>query len=372
VKRWLVVLAACGAAPKPPAPVPLVATAPIDVQASAVVEQGDALYVLAGHVAMIVRGGIVAARAEFPRRWVAGASIPAPDGDGRWAIAVDEDGVPWHLTLSGERDAIADRFGLAGAKINAIAASGSTFAVDLGEAIAYSTDGKQLQRAVTGRTAALAVARGTLARVATGTKGIPDHLEVWDLAHGTRVMYAVAPKGVAFLDADSDHPRLVATTMDKLWVETNGQLVPQDMPTVPAALVARGTRAWLSSGLGQLFVLDGDRVLPARSEAHRAVVLAASTTGDAWVTTDRGLVRYSRTATDSAWDTQVAPVFQRVCSHCHLPGGEAGIDLSTAASWTADLAEIRHRVLETRTMPPAGTDLSDADRAALEHYLARH
>jgi hypothetical protein len=300
---------------------------------------------------------------------VRGASIAAPDGDGRGVIAIDEDGVPWHLTLSGERDAVADRFGLAGAKIIDIAASGSTFAVDLGEAIAYSTDGKQLQRAVTGRSHDLAVARGTLARVATGTKGIPDHLERWDLAHGTRVMYAIAPTGVAFLDADSDHPRLVAATMDTLWVETDGKLVPHAMPNVPAALVARGTRAWLSSGLGQLWVLDGERVVPARSDAHRAVVLAASTTGDAWVTTERGLVRYSRVATDSAWDSQVAPVFQRVCSHCHLPGGSADIDLSTVAAWRGNRAEIIRRVLVTRTMPPAGTDLGDGERRALETWL---
>ena len=33
----------------------------------------------------------------------------------------------------------------------------------------------------------------------------------------------------------------------------------------------------------------------------------------------------------------------------------------------AGAAEIARRVLVTRTMPPAGTDVSDADRAALAH-----
>ncbi|MGE5181480.1 MAG: c-type cytochrome, partial [Acidobacteriota bacterium] len=75
-------------------------------------------------------------------------------------------------------------------------------------------------------------------------------------------------------------------------------------------------------------------------------------------------------AADAAWQAQIAPVFQRVCAHCHLPGGEAGIDLSTAAAWASERAEIVRRVLETRTMPPAGTELTDADRAALEHWAS--
>ena len=100
-------------------------------------------------------------------------------------------------------------------------------------------------------------------------------------------------------------------------------------------------------------------------------LLAASRTGDAWLATERGLVRAAPGGMhdDPAWLAQVAPVFQRVCAHCHLPGGEADFDLSTAAAWQADRAELVRRVLVTRTMPPAGTELSDADRAALEAWL---
>ena len=365
MKRLLLLVAACGAVAKPPPPVALTAAAPIDVQATAVVEQGDALYVLSGKIAMIVRGGIVATRAEFPRAWIGGASIAAPDGDGRWVVAIDDEGVPWHLTLSGEREAVADRLGLGGAKLVAIAATGTTFAVDLGDAIAYTTDGVHLSRIAVGATRTLAVARGVLARVAKAGK-----LERWDLAHGTRTSFAISPTHVAFLDADTDHPRLVAADGDKLWIESDGRLVPQHLPALAMELAAHGKRAWIAAA-GALYVLDGDRVMPTRTSDHRTVLLAAATAGDAWLATERGLVRYSRGASDAdpLWQAQVAPVFQRVCSHCHLPGGEAGIDLSTPGSWAGDRDEIRRRVLVTRTMPPAGTDLSDSDRAALEHWL---
>jgi mono/diheme cytochrome c family protein len=370
VKRLLLLIAtcgagACGAAAKPPQPLALTAAAPIDTQATAVVEQGDALYVLSGKVAMIVRGGIVATRAEFPHAWIGGASIAAPDGDGRWVVAIDDEGIPWHLTLSGEREAIADRFGLGGTKLVQLAASGTTFAADLGDVIAYTTDGVHLSRVTVGPTRTLAVARGVLARVAKAGK-----LERWDLGNRTRTTYAISPTHVAFLDGDTDHPRIVAADGDTLWVERDGKLRPQHLPRVAVELAAHGTRAWIAAA-GELYMLDGDHVQPARTSDHHTVLLAAATAGDAWLATERGLVRYSRNASESdpLWQSQVAPVFQRVCSHCHLPGGEAGIDLSTAASWASDRDEIRRRVLVTRTMPPAGTELGDADRAALEHYL---
>ena len=84
------------------------------------------------------------------------------------------------------------------------------------------------------------------------------------------------------------------------------------------------------------------------------------------------LVRYSpdRASDDPAWQASIAPVFAHVCGHCHVPGGEAGIDLSTPAKWQAERDETRRRVLVTNTMPPAGTELGEADRRAIEAYLA--
>ncbi len=369
----LVALAACGSAPPAAPALPLSHGAAMGVEATAVVEQGDALYVLGGNVATIVRNGIATQRIEAPGKyWATGTTIAAPDGDGRWVVAVDDAGVPWRLTLSGERQPIAERLGLAGAKVHELAGIGTTFAADLGDAVAYTTDGVHLTRVPADESYRFAIARGTLARAVKGTAASgPPRLDKWDLVHGTRVTYAVAPKAIAFLDADSDHPRLAVLTDDELYVEDAGRLMPAaPLPALAHDVVARGDRAWIAAH-GVLFVFEHGKLVPTRHDARDVSLLAASATGDAWLSTEHGLARYSlgASAADAAWQAQVAPVFQRVCAHCHLPGGEAGIDLSTAASWTSERAEIAHRVLETRTMPPAGTDLSDADRAALEHWL---
>jgi hypothetical protein len=370
VKRALLVLAACGAAPRATAPLALQASAPIDAHATAVIEQGDALYVLEGNVALIVRGGIVTTRIESPRPWAGGASIVAPDGDGRWVIAFDDEGVPWRLTLSGEREPVAERLGLGGAKVHALGGAGATFAADLGDAVAFTTDGVHLARVPVGESYRFAVARGVLARAVKGTQAGPPHLERWDLSRGTRVTYAIAPADIAFLDGDTDHARLVAITDDRMWIESDGRLAPFAVPALGHDVVARGDRLWIGAA-GELYAFDGRQLVPTRHDDHQVSLLAASTAGDAWLSTERGLVRYSlgATAADPAWQAQVAPVFQRVCAHCHLPGGEAGIDLSTPAAWHAERGEIARRVLATRTMPPAGTELGDADRAALASWL---
>jgi mono/diheme cytochrome c family protein len=61
-------------------------------------------------------------------------------------------------------------------------------------------------------------------------------------------------------------------------------------------------------------------------------------------------------------------VYRRVCAKCHAPSGDA-IDLSTAAAWRDHRGDLRLRVVDTRTMPPAGTPISDADRQALATWL---
>jgi hypothetical protein len=361
---------ACHPAKPPVIPLALSASAPIAVDTGAVsqvIEQGDALYVLGGSIETIVRGGAIAARIESARPWTSGATIAAPDGDGRWVVAVDADGALWRLTTSGERESIADRLGLGGAHVAAVGGAGTTSAFVLADAIAYTTDGVHLARVPATGTGAFAVARGKLAR-ATGD----GKIEVWDLARGTRVTYGVGPAArLAFLDGDTDHPRLVAISGRELFVaDATGELHRVGAPAGIHELAVRGDRLWIAA-IDQLFSFDGATVVPTNVTEPRAALLGTSLTGDAWLGTPHGLVRYSVGGShdDPAWQAQVAPVFQRVCAHCHLPGGDAGIDLSTAASWQAERDEISRRVLVTRTMPPAGTDLSDADRSALAGWL---
>lgn len=372
-RAWLVVLVACGGAPPALPPVAVSASAPLAIDAgpgATVVEQGDAVYVVGGAGATVVRGGAIAGRIAAPGGWTSAASIAAPDGDGRWVVAVDAAGALWRLTLAGDREPIADRFGLGAAKLRAVGGAGATTAFDLGDAVAYTIDGLHLARVPAEPAMAFAVAPGMLARAVAATRAHAAYVEEWDLARGTRVTYPLAASRLAFLDGGGAQPRLVAADGDRVWLERAGGLDRVRAPAVVSALAARGDRLWLTAG-GRLFELTGERLIATTERDPRLALLAASRTGDAWLATERGLVRASPGAAhdDPAWQAQVAPVFQRVCAHCHLPGGEADFDLSSAAAWQADRAELVRRVLVTRTMPPAGTELSDADRAALAAWL---
>src|SRR5205823_5647548 len=55
-------------------------------------------------------------------------------------------------------------------------------------------------------------------------------------------------------------------------------------------LAARGKWLWLGTG-ASLYLYDGARFVPAQLADHRPQLLAASSTGDAWLATERGLVR---------------------------------------------------------------------------------
>jgi mono/diheme cytochrome c family protein len=367
-------LVACHAARPATPPLAITAAPALAVEVgpfTPVVEQGDAVYVLDGHVATILRGGAIAARSEASRAWTSAASIAAPDGDGRWVVATDDDGALWRLTTSGEREQVGERFGLGGAKVRQVGGAGTTTAFDLGDAVAYTLDGVHLVRVPADPGYRFAVARGVIARAVQGRAGVLPHIEIWNLSRATRVTYTLAADRLAFLDADEDHPRVVASEGQRVWIEEAGQLRAIATPDVVHGLAAQRDRLWLAAG-GRLFTLEDQHVVPT-AFADRAMLhlLAATQTGDAWLATARGLVRASLSAAheDAGWQAQVAPVFQRVCAHCHLPGGEAGLDLSTPAAWTTERAEIARRVLVTRTMPPAGTDLPDADREALATWL---
>ena len=205
-----------------------------------------------------------------------------------------------------------------------------------------------------------------------------DHaIEIWDLARGTRVDLAIEYAHPGFLDE-----RLIATTDHGLWIEDHGRLVPVRVPATTFSTIVAGARLWVLAG-ESLYTLDRDHLVKTTGPTAAAVRIG-SPTGDLWVNPigrsdqrtfgrvdGKDLTRYSldHAAADPRWTAEVAPVFQRVCAHCHLPGGDADVDLSTPAAWATERAEIMRRVLVTRTMPPAGTELSDADRTALAGWL---
>ena len=357
-RALLVLLAACGGAPKPPA-VPAVATklpAQVD-EVVGIAEVGDATVVLDHHRAYVVRGGVVAAQVEAPHAWRAGATVAALDGEGAWAVGVADDGHLYRITLAGDLEDITDRYKLA--DVRALAAAGTTTAFALPDGVAVTGDGVHEMRAKLATPTALAASKGRVALL--GAKGV----DVWDLVKGESRTYPVAAREVAFVGG-----RLAAATRDEVYVEDGGTLREIKVPGTIAGIAAAGTRLWILAG-GALYALDGDSLRRAQIDVPHGARLFASTGGDAWLATAGAVMRASiDTATDDpAWRAQIQPVFARTCAHCHLPGGSAGIDLSTAASWHADHDELVRRVLVTGTMPPAGTDLTAAEKDALRAWL---
>ena len=356
MKRALLVLAACGGAPKPPA-VPAVATKlPAQVgEVVGIAEVGDATIVLDHERAFVVRGGAVAAQVQAPHGWRAAATVAALDGEGAWAVGITDDGRLYRITLAGDLQDITDRYQLA--DVRGVAAAGTTTAFALPDGVAVTGDGIHEMRAKLASPTALAASKGRVALL--GAKGV----DVWDLGKGESRTYPMSARAIAFVGG-----RLAAATRDDVYVEDGGNL--RAMPIAGAQIAAAGTRLWILAS-GALYALDGTSLRRADVTVPHGARLFASTGGDAWLATHGSVTRASiDTATDDpTWRAQVQPVFARVCAHCHLPGGSAGIDLSTAASWHADRDELERRVLVTATMPPAGTDLTATEKDALRAWL---
>jgi mono/diheme cytochrome c family protein len=355
VKRALIVLAACGGATRP-ALVPATSTPLADAtRVVAVTELGDATIVLAEDRALVLRGGALAA--TIPHRWRAGATIAALDGDGAWAVGVDDAGRLYRITLAGDLEDVTDRFRIAG--VRAVAAAGTTTVFGLRDGVAVTGDGLHELRVELAAPEALAASKGRIALA--GARGVA----VWDLAAQRAQTYPVHARAVALADG-----RVAVATGDRVLVE---ELAPghalRSLPLAATQLAAAGARLWILAGAP--YALDGDTLHRAGMAVPAGTRLFGAPNGDAFLAAEGRVERISIDARDDdpAWRADVAPVFARVCAHCHLPGGDAGIDLSTAAAWRAEHAELVRRVLVTRTMPPAGTDLSPADRDALARWL---
>jgi mono/diheme cytochrome c family protein len=341
--------------------------------------------VLAPDRALVLRGGTLAATIPAPHRWRAGATIAALDGEGAWAVGVDDSGRLYRITLAGDLEDITDRFRISG--IRAVAAGGTTTVFGLPDGVAVTGDGLHELRAELAGPEALAASKGRIAL--TGAQGVV----VWDLDRQRAQTYPVHARAVALAGG-----RLAVAEADRVLVEeghaadrspgdraapaaadrSHADRSPADrgaartlhaLPLAATQLAAAGSRLWiLADGL---YALDGESLQRARVAVPAAARLFGAPNGDVFLAADGRVERISidAAADDPAWRANVQPVFARVCAHCHLPGGDAGIDLSTAAAWRGEHAELVRRVLVTRTMPPAGTDLSPSDRDALARWL---
>ena len=370
-RAWpLLAFAACAGHAASPIAVGPTSVAPTSTPWHRVVdveEVADATYVLDDSGVTVVRAGTIAATATVAGGFVGGATITALDGDGQWVVGVDTHGSIWRITSTAELRDIDAQLGVHG--VHAIASSNhdGTLGLQLADGVAASLGGVDLQSA---RLPALAIAAAH-GRVALLTA---DTVTVWQLASSQASTYAVGgARFIAFRGAD-----LMVATNHELYVEHASSLHRVVTNGSIDALVVSAARPWLLVGQELVTLGDDDRLHRANSSRKvDATKLFAAPNGDVWLATShspsddlrRVGVIVASNLDSSTWRASVAPIFARVCAHCHLPGGSAGVDLSTVDSWSAERDELRDRVVVNRSMPPAGTVLSDSDRAALASWL---
>jgi mono/diheme cytochrome c family protein len=349
-----------------PDPVILAPVTSVDApKVRSIVELDGNTYVFDEVGVTVLRAGAVVGRDELAAT-ATPSTILAPDGESRWVMSGLERVTP-DGTLAPINE---ERLGLTtDTQWTGVYGAGKTIVATSPKAMAVSSDGHHVALYPPTDAREIAVADGQIALAG------PHAIDVWDLATAKSRSFPVANAHVGFVGTNNAYvrqtSRLVAWTPEQLAVEgADAKLHVIATGTPIAGVAISSKRIWVLAD-GHVAYLDpGTTMLqPAAIGAQRVDKIFGSSSGDVWAISGGKLARYAVTAATGAapasWTASVAPVFARVCAHCHLPDGSSGVDLSTEALWAGERAEVRKRVVVQRTMPPAGTAMSDADRATI-------
>lgn len=341
----------------------------------AVTEIYDDTLILGEQGAVVLTSGVPLATDGSVKGWRTATVVPAADLSGEWAMAVDKDGAVRRLRNRSSMEDTSDRYGLAGTpvlELAALGAGGVAFALADGLAVA---DGSTVTR-YPGAWSRLSGMDGRVAGVVDGK------LRSLALPSGTATDYALGEiTGVVF-DAAG---KLVVTTTDALYQEDAGAspaLVRRHQSAEPIRALARaGSVLWLRLGDG-LAQVEGDKLRRPPADSALGVLggearLFGSPGGALWTVQDGRLRLLAQDSGGGAdqdlWRRSVLPMYARLCSTCHLPGGSSGIDLSTYKTWAPRRGVMDLRVLQGKPtpMPPAGAGTLTADEAAgLKAWIA--
>ena len=334
---------------------------------------GDQQFVFDRDAVSVVKEGFIVAHAAAPRAdgavspWQAAAVLPGIDGTGAWVVGV-AGGKLWRVHVDGRLESVGGRLGVDDSPVVAIAGAGSTFAIGRVGGLVASRDGKHALRFVRRDAPRVAAAVDEIAAWTSST------VDVFGFASGVTTSYRVSGVTfVGFLDALAEHATLVVVARDSIYFVTHRTLERAPAPSPVTDPVIAGSRLWFVSR-GRLYAIDRHGLMRARNLPDDTHHIYGTTSGDLWFAVQRShpkLEHYAlgHSVQDPAWQARIDPIFQRSCARCHRPGGSADLDLSTAAAWRDERSEIVQRVLVSRTMPPEGTVLSDADRATLAAWL---
>ena len=375
----------CGAAPRAFSPLSVRTIewngAHTDVGAvQAVADDASEVVVFGDRGAMIFDSGALVAVDTSVRAWRGAATIPAADGTGTWIVGVDDRGGVRRVRGRSSLEPISERYGLGSVDVLSMASFGGGVvgfaARDHGAPFLALADGKTITR-YDFTTGALVGGGG----VGAAVDDVHQVIRVFDPVHHRDRELAL--DGVTELALDGDG-RLYAVTARALYAEDDaGRLTlryrTHDDETALHGLVASGKRAWFADG-GELGVIAGDVV--SRTSGLSLPIgarLFGSSSGDVWTIAAGALTRFAPSIETGqhddpaapraqSWTQTIQPIFARACASCHLPGGAAGVDLSTFTAWESRRSMVRARVVDAKTMPPQGHVLDDRDRATIDAW----
>lgn len=335
--------------------------------AQAVLEEPELQVLFGAQGATVLAGGVVVSTDASITAWRGAALLPATDGRGTWAVGIDATGKLHRVTGAGALEPVSDRFGLGADAVQAAVALGGAWAAFALDGVLAVSDGVQLVRhaasplGLTGAAGRAAWIEGDKVR---RYDPAADRLEGWTLPGVKRL--AVTAGG-----------RLLAATDDALYGEAqtlNLNLLYRSGGPRIVALAASGERGWFSVE-GRLAAVEGTAVQrTAAAVVAPDAALAPALGGGVWALGAAGPRRFAAGGGElAAWQQSVLPVFARVCSACHLPGGSSGIPLASFEQWQEKRALIGQRVVQglPKPMPPEGaaTTLTPAEKELVRCWV---
>lgn len=334
---------------------------------AAVAELGGTTAVFSSTGASVFSGGVLTATDAAVTNWASAAVIPAADANGVWIAGINETGQIFRLRAGSFFESVSDLYGLEDdAILGAVALGGPAVTFALQDQLAV-TDGTTITRYDAGTFVGMAGGGGRVASAGG------DKAQVFEV--GSAKSYAYDMEGAEQVAFDAAG-RLIVRTADAIYIEGDGKLVLRYQSTggTLRGFAASDLRIWFIEG-SELGALEADAVyLTADAGIAEDTRLLGSPSGDVWTLSGGGLARHAAELGDSedrkVWEEEVQPIFLASCTPCHEPGGSSGTDLSTYGAWVALRKTVNERVVETKTMPPEGIPIDDADREVIAAWVA--
>jgi len=332
---------------------------------SAVTELDASIVLFGAHGATVITGGAVTATISGETTWTTAATIPAADGIGTWVLGVDGKGRVRRVRAGSSFEDVSDRYGLGKDVVKSVVQVDALTVFGFANGFAIA-DGKTVTRWDAGTNGTIAGAKGRLAWIENA------EARTLDLSSKTISRWPVPNAAFATFD---DKGRLIVASKRAIYVERANALdLRWNADADVTAVASSGTRVWLVVG-SELAIVEGDTLAKSSGAAIDSDArLFGAKNGDVWALSSKGTRRFAREASDAAhtdWDTNIKPIYARVCNACHAPGGTSGVDLSTYEGWMAKRAALRERVVDKKTMPPATKTFSEADRDIIKAWLDR-